>query len=463
MEQQLSKPERKNMDACLRRLKQELVSMKEAGDGLHAQMNSMMGALQELKLLQVQTALESLDISGRPINRGPPQPTSAPPVASSAAPPASQPPVDENPGIPCQNQTPPEELSPCPSVSLTLSPRPSLDSRVSSTSQGDTGSRSHHRSSLGSSTSSPSSTSFTSSLESTRSEGTERPERSQRSDPEAIPRRWSGYTAPQVDFCGPTVGNPPPEPNPLPLAARRSQVLDLPSILYSLSREGPSLDSDYSQDSMDDSSDWTSSLMSQRRNRQPLVLGDNVFADLVGNWLDLPELERGEEEVEELEEMRKRRGERIMDGWPDRPDSPAHPLRLTKSQEISKKFSLTTNIFKKFLRSVRPDRDKLLKERPGWVAPEHPEGDLFKRPKKAAPKSAKGSFYLPFWAAGQQQGKGRPGPQVSGLEKGQHQPQQQLHQQHHPSFSGIYLDRKTAESRSERTQPLFDHNTAVWV
>ncbi|XP_030231721.1 PAK4-inhibitor INKA2 isoform X1 [Gadus morhua] len=462
MEQQLSKPERKNMDACLRRLKQELVSMKEAGDGLHAQMNSMMGALQELKLLQVQTALESLDISGRPINRGPPPATSAPPVASSAA----RPPVDGNPAVPCRSPTPPEEVGPFPGLSPMLSPRPSPDSRVSSTSQGNgTGSRAPQRSSVSSSSSLGRSSS---------SEGTESPQRSQRSEPEAVPRRWSGYTAPQVDFCGPTVGNPPPEPVPHPLAPRRSQVLDLPGILYSLSREGPSLDSDYSQDSMDDSSDWTSSLMSQRRNRQPLVLGDNVFADLVGNWLDLPELERGEEEAaaeeeEVLEEMRKRRGERITDRWPDRPDSPAHPLRLSKSQEISKKFSLTTNIFKKFLRSVRPDRDKLLKERPGWVAPEHPEGDLSKRPKKAAPKSnARGSFYLPFWAAGQlqqqqQQGKGRPGPQGSGLEKGQYQPRQQLHQQHHPTFSGIYLDRNTAESRLERTQPLFDHNTAVWV
>ena len=384
--------------------------MKEAGDGLHAQMNSMMGALQELKLLQVQTALESLDISGRPINRGPPPPASAPPPL---LPPSS------------------------------------------------------------SSSSSSSSAPPSSSLETTSS--TQR--RSQPDRPQEVPRRWSGYTAPQADFCGPAVGSPPPEPQPRP-GAPPGRSLDLPSILYSLSREGPSLDSDYSRDSVDDSSDWTSSLMSQRRNRQPLVLGDNVFADLVGNWLDLPELERGEEVEEEQEEeleleemmMRKRRGERmITDEWPDRPDSPAHPLRLSKSQEISKKFSLTTNIFKKFLRSVRPDRDKLLKERPGWVAPEHPQGELlFKRPKKAAPKSgARGSFYLPFWAAGQQQQQqqgGRPGLQGSqgiqvsqGLEKAQYQ------QQHHPTFPGIYLDRKATESRSERTQPLFDHNTAVWV
>lgn len=35
--------------------------------------------------------------------------------------------------------------------------------------------------------------------------------------------------------------------------------------------------------------DWTTSLLSRSRNRQPLVLGDNSFADLIKNWLDLPE------------------------------------------------------------------------------------------------------------------------------------------------------------------------------
>lgn len=35
--------------------------------------------------------------------------------------------------------------------------------------------------------------------------------------------------------------------------------------------------------------DWTASLLSRSRNRQPLVLGDNSFADLIKNWLDLPE------------------------------------------------------------------------------------------------------------------------------------------------------------------------------
>ncbi|KAM8799895.1 PAK4-inhibitor INKA1 [Eudromia elegans] len=39
-----------------------------------------------------------------------------------------------------------------------------------------------------------------------------------------------------------------------------------------------------------DGHDWTVSLLSQSRNRQPLVLGDNCFADLVENWMDLPEV-----------------------------------------------------------------------------------------------------------------------------------------------------------------------------
>ncbi|XP_037346844.2 LOW QUALITY PROTEIN: PAK4-inhibitor inka2 [Pungitius pungitius] len=37
------------------------------------------------------------------------------------------------------------------------------------------------------------------------------------------------------------------------------------------------------------SEDWTTSLLSRSRNRQPLVLGDNSFADLIKNWMDLPE------------------------------------------------------------------------------------------------------------------------------------------------------------------------------
>lgn len=413
------------------------LSMKEAGDGLHAQMNSMMGALQELKLLQVQTALEGLDISGRPINRGIPHPAPAanpPPLVTSAS--------KEEHGS-CFRQAMQEEPNPSPMPS----PVPSVDSR-NSFSRGDQTS-SQNRSSLETSSLS------TSSLESdsdSESEGTERSARNARSenDLESIPRRWSGYAAPQVDFYGPVVGNPPPEPYSYSHAPRRSQVVDLPGILYSLSREGPSLDNDFSQESTDDPSDWTSSLMSRCRNRQPLVLGDNVFADLVGNWLDLPEVERED----------GKEGNRTVEGRVDRSDTPAHPLRLSRSQEICKKFSLTTNIFKKFLRSVRPDRDKLLKERPGWMAPEQAEGDLLKRPKKVVPKSSKGSFYLPFWASGQQ-GRGRPFlPSAEADRTHHHQPFPQFHQQ---PFTGIYLDRRQPESGLEKMQPLFDYNTAVWV
>lgn len=418
------------------------VSMKEAGDGLHAQMNSMMGALQELKLLQVQTALENLDITGRPINRGIPR---SAPAAPLQAPATAGMTASSDHGS-CFHPSAFEEHS----LSTMPSPRPSLRSR-------DDGSLSQNRSSV-----SMSSTS-TSSLDS-ESESSERSERSERSEMgggstrshcelESVPRRWSGYAAPQVDFYGPVVGNPPPEPSSHPQAPHRARVVDLPGILDSLSREGPSLDNEYPQESTEDDSDWTSSLMSSSRNRQPLVLGDNVFADLVGNWLDLPEVER--EEVEE-EERRKRREEREA---ADRADTPSHPLRLSRSQEICRKFSLTTNIFKKFLRSVRPDRDKLLKERPGWAAPELPEGDLFKRPKKAAPKCSKGSFYLPFWANGQQ-GKGKLWPHLSEAERNQQQCFPQVHQ---PAFTGIYLDRRQADTVVEKMPPLFDYNTAVWV
>lgn len=443
MEEKISKPGSRNMDACLRRLKQELLSMREAGDGLHAQMNSMMGALQELKLLQVQTALESLDISGRPINRGIPQPASTALHHPSTA--AALGPSEEHQSV--QRQTMPKEPSTSPVPSLRLS----LDSRNSFSRDDQTSSR--NRSSMGFLSSSASSLESESESESdSEKSGSTRSE----TNIESIPKRWSGYTAPQVDFYGPVVGNPPPEPYPQSQAARHAQVVDLPGILYSLSREGPSLDSDYSQDSADDGSDWTSSLMSRSRNRQPLVLGDNVFADLVGNWLDLPEVEKEEGEVEA---RRKRREERTVEGEEERPDTPAHPLRLSRSQEICRKFSLTTNIFKKFLRSVRPDRDKLLKERPGWMAPEVPESDIFKRPKKVAPKVSKGSFYLPFWANGQH-GKGRPCPHLAEAERKPRQPYPQFYQQ---PFPRIYLDRRQPEIALEKRQTLFDYNTAVWV
>lgn len=346
------------------------LSMKEAGDGLHAQMNSMMGALQELKLLQVQTALEQLEISGK----------------SNCV---TQPPAKHSNPVPDPEEQRRQLLRPPSQEYQERFPHP-------------------HHSSIGTSPS-------TSSLE---------------SESTPLPRRISGYTAPQVEYCGPKLCQPPMEYHQEQPQPSQLSPVDLSGILYSLSREGPSLDSDYTEDSLDDSSDWTSSLMSRSRNRQPLVLGDNVLADLVGNWLDLPELEKDCVE-----------GEKGL----DRPDSPALPLHLTRSQEFCKRFSLTSNFFKKFLRSVRPDREKLLKEKPGWMPPGHdPEAELWKRPKKAA--KAKGSFYLPFWAGGQQ-AKGKPCPQPT---------------QERSQFLGLYIDRGHTEP-VEKVHPLFDYNTAVWV
>ncbi|KAJ8410397.1 hypothetical protein AAFF_G00203780 [Aldrovandia affinis] len=294
------------------------LSMKEAGDGLHTQMNSMMGALQELKLLQVQTALEQLEISGKPGQAIPPR-----------APPAfSHPPAEE------RHPPPRREEQRWPQHRRSLDTSPSSSSTESG--------------------------SF------------------------PLPRRFSRDSAPSWEEVhqGQRSASPPAAAPQRPL-----QPVDLPAILHSLSREGPSLDSDFSQDSADDASDWTSSLMSRSRNRQPLVLGDNIFADLVGNWLDLPELEKGPTV-----------GVGVGGAGDWGGDEPAHPLRLTRSQEICRKFSLTANIFRKFLRSVRPDKDRLLKEKPGWMPLDDSEAELFKRPKKGA--KPKATFYLPFRTGG---------------------------------------------------------------
>uniref|UniRef100_A0A8C6JS98 PAK4-inhibitor INKA2 n=1 Tax=Melopsittacus undulatus TaxID=13146 RepID=A0A8C6JS98_MELUD len=270
-----------------------VLSMKEVGDGLHEQMNCMMGALQELKLLQVQTALEQLDISG---SRSPASGT---------------------------------EQHQCCRSSRDV-PRAQQDEQ---------------------------------------------------------PHTLSSFRS----LCGEDAYPP----------------------------KGPSSVSSRECLGCDDGHDWTSSLMSQSRNRQPLVLGDNIFADLVGNWLDLPELDKKGEKSEVS-------------------------LSMSRSQELCRKFSLTANIFKKFLRSVRPDRDKLLKEKPCWLPPEDKQPEISKRPKKM--NKLKGTFYFP------------------------------LHgniQNHHSKAERC----PKAESNSEKarigtkkvhdtityTQSGFDINTAVWV
>ncbi|XP_025790916.1 PAK4-inhibitor INKA2 [Herpailurus yagouaroundi] len=243
------------MDCYLRRLKQELMSMKEVGDGLQDQMNCMMGALQELKLLQVQAALEQLEISG-----GSPAPG-------------------------------------CPESPRTQPQAPARPTACSSSNQ-------------------PFGTKFPS--------------------------------------CRSVCGR-----DPVPLT--RAQLPEH----QSCAQQGPELA---------EPEDWTSTLMSRGRNRQPLVLGDNVFADLVGNWLDLPELEKGGEKGEAGEP----KGEK---GQP---------------RELGRRFALTANIFRKFLRSVRPDRDRLLKEKPGWVTPTASEPRAARSHKVKKRSHSKGSGHFPF-------------------------------------------------------------------
>ncbi|XP_047375836.1 PAK4-inhibitor INKA2 [Sciurus carolinensis] len=258
------------MDCYLRRLKQELMSMKEVGDGLQDQMNYMMGALQELKLLQVQTALEQLEISGG----GP---------------------------VPGCQESPQTQSKHLHWAGGRGPARPGACSPSSQPSPGSSTKFPYHRS-----------------------------------------------------LCGRDL---PPLP--------RTQLLKH----QSCAQQGPE---------RVEPDDWTSTLMSRGRNRQPLVLGDNVFADLVGNWLDLPELEKGGEKGET-----EREGE--------------HKGEKGRPRDLGHKFALTANIFRKFLRSVRPDRDRLLKEKPGWVTPMVSESRAGRsqKVKKRSHSKGSGRFFFP--------------------------------------------------------------------
>ncbi|XP_029907851.1 PAK4-inhibitor inka1-like [Myripristis murdjan] len=57
-----------------------------------------------------------------------------------------------------------------------------------------------------------------------------------------------------------------------------------------------------------DPEDWTNSLLTRGRNRQPLVLGDNSFADLIQNWMDLPD-------CPEATELKPSSGRRLARGF----------------------------------------------------------------------------------------------------------------------------------------------------
>ncbi|XP_074749897.1 PAK4-inhibitor INKA2 isoform X1 [Strix uralensis] len=342
------------MDHHLRRLKQELLSMKEVGDGLHEQMNCMMGALQELKLLQVQTALEQLDISGsRSSVSGAEQHRCC--RSSRDVPRAWQ---DE------RLRGGPVAAGRSPTSLACAVPRPAGLSR-----------------------------------------------------PAALPEGGRHRDTPSTfrSLCGEDVSHPKGPSSTSSSAEHVRPRTFEPSSQgtaggWPVCRECPGCD---------DGHDWTSSLMSQSRNRQPLVLGDNIFADLVGNWLDLPELDKKGEKSEAS-------------------------LSVSRSQELCRKFSLTANIFKKFLRSVRPDRDRLLKEKPCWLPPEDKHPEISKRPKKM--NKLKGTFYFPLHGNIQNHhSKAERGPKAkSNSEKPK-------------------LGTKKVHDTIDYTQSGFDINTAVWV
>ncbi|XP_062975596.1 PAK4-inhibitor INKA2 [Elgaria multicarinata webbii] len=362
--------EKKSMDHYLRRLKQELLSMKEVGDGLHEQMNCMMGALQELKLLQVQTALEQLEISSHSnqvSGIGQPQycqNNQEVPRARWEASRQTGKLLGKSHWDGCGSSaflrsTPvPQPTSPLYHVTLPDSSHGHIASSLNSISSED-----DYRAS------GPSSTVSTAEYHSPRTCESSSERRSWYSqDTSSLSESKSG--------CG------------------ECQLSDEPN-------------------------DWTSSLMSQSRNRQPLVLGDNIFADLVGNWLDLPEIEKKGEKNETS-------------------------LSSSKSQEFYRKFSLTANIFKKFLRSVRPDRDRLLKEKPCWLPTEDKEAEILKRPKKV--NKQKGTFYFP----------------VHGNIPNSHDKTERF-QKKEASKTKAKHCAKTIQSTIDHAPSGFDFNTAVWV
>ncbi|XP_072500449.1 PAK4-inhibitor INKA2 isoform X1 [Notamacropus eugenii] len=258
--------------------------MKEVGDGLHDQMNCMMGALQELKLLQVQTALEQLEISGGD----------------------GQTPLSSLGPAPGFLQAPRTQPEPCRWAGSRGSSRPRATSPSSHPSLSNSGS--------GGGTKLSSSKSV------------------HGASPVPPARTW--------------------EPESRGFIQQRMEQAE--------------------------PDDWTSTLMSRGRNRQPLVLGDNVFADLVGNWLDLPEVEKKGGEKGEVS------GARGLPGPGGR------------HWELGRRFTLTANIFRKFLRSVRPDKDRLLKEKPGWMTPTATEPPAGRSKKIKKRGHFKGAGYFPF-------------------------------------------------------------------
>ncbi|XP_039535071.1 PAK4-inhibitor INKA2 isoform X2 [Pimephales promelas] len=186
----------------------------------------------------------------------------------------------------------------------------------------------------------------------------------------------------------------------------------------SFSSQEDTTDSHFSAYDFDDSSDWTASLMNHSRNRQPLVLGDNVFADLVGNWLDLPDVggqTLGEEQNSGLK------------------DTFLESSSSSHSQDLPRKTSLTASMFKRVLRRVRP-----------WHHHESEGVDVCIQPKITyrKPKSDVGK---PFWG------------RTRGLKK-KTTPTQ--HEGVAYQGSEILRDRGWAEIEKH---PVYDYSSAMWV
>ncbi|XP_032898690.1 PAK4-inhibitor INKA2 isoform X2 [Amblyraja radiata] len=341
--------------------------MKEAGDGLQDQMNSMMGALQELKLLQVQTALEQLEISG--LHNQPPHLIHHQPRLKTGK--------EESKvrqrwlGSRLEGKSSHPGISgaiPSPSVA---SPGLVVDMPASSWSEGYPKEVPHQE--------------------------VQRPATSSM----ASDCLKDGADTTRVDL-GPGRD----------LAATATEVHRPPAASKILGG-GPTQASD-------GSNDWTSSLLSQSRNRQPLILGDNVFADLVGNWLDLPELEK------------------MSQAAPARRD---HLPLLTKSQEFQKKLTLTANIFKKLLRSVRPDKVKRAQAPP----PANPSEAISKRSSKTTKQKV--TFYFALRGNGTQTSRPVDSPGI-----GTPLPEEHSHR------ASTCTRKPTAGTHSQ-----FDYNTVVWV
>ncbi|XP_075997381.1 PAK4-inhibitor inka2-like [Genypterus blacodes] len=100
-----------------------------------------------------------------------------------------------------------------------------------------------------------------------------------------------------------------------------------------------------------DQEDWTTSLLSRSRNRQPLVLGDNSFADLIKNWMDLPECPEpaelkpsaGRRLAKDLLVNMRRRLTGASKGVELR-QRPADPSRLSRAADAPKRLSCPVGV-----------------------------------------------------------------------------------------------------------------------